>query len=615
MDEYLDLAGKDLTGKGTAVASGILPLPKSDTTWNHLAKNIPSSSFVFSSVHSPAKPQADLKKREQQQDITFGFSLKVCDDYPEVAKAAGLFFTDRTTKKGEQYMYRVEIITLSGAPVSGVGAADEKQSQLFAVQNPAGQFRNRKMRISFDVTQTRDQYAGYIIERSEDSVLFTRVNETLLSFVKSQYETDKRELTYEDSLPRNGKRYWYRVRGYSFFGMEGPPSATIRGKGKEEWNAYPVPDTCYSPDNKRVIISWTMPALSDNSLLEGVVVLRNEKVNGKYASLTKDPIAATTFTDTAASFTNYYLLAAISTEGDTAFSFPVLAQLQDNDPPAIPTELKGVIDTNGIVKLNWAAVASPDLKGYRVFRCNTLREEFAEISDSVITVTVFTDTITLQTLTPDVYYSVRSVDHVWNNSEFSPPMKLRRPDKIAPVSPVIKSIYHTDTTVVLSWINSSSKDITEVHLYRKQPGKEVTLLALKGNDTTSHFVDTSAEAGTVYTYRLVVMDSSGNYSLLVFPQMNFSPRVRPALKNFTGTADLEKRTITLNWDLPSTPVDRVIIYKGKQGEILRSFKTLSGATTQYVDNQLYPGNAYVYRVKAIMKDGVETKLVEIKVVF
>jgi fibronectin type 3 domain-containing protein len=611
LDEYLDLSGQDLTGKGTVIAENVKPLPETDSAWARAKRSIPSAGFVYASLYTPEKSNADPKKRELQQSITYGFSMKVCDDNPSVAKAAGLFFVDRTTKKQEKYIYRIEILNTKYA---GVATADEKLSVLNAVTNPTGQFRNRTMRLSFEVEKTREQYAGYIIERSEDSIHFTRINPVLLSFVKSQYESEKKELVYEDSLAKNGKLYWYRVRGYSFFGMTGPSSAVVRGKGKEEWNAYPVPDTCYSPDNKKVVMQWSLPVLSGETQVKGVCVLRSDKANGVYSPVAKI-ISGNSFTDTGAKFTNYYVLGAISTEGDTAFSFPFLAQLQDNTPPAIPQNITGVIDTNGIVKLTWMAVKEADLKGYRVFRRNASGEEFMEVSDSVITGSSFTDSITLHTLTRDVYYSVRSVDHVWNNSDFSVPAKLKRPDKIAPVTPVLKIIYHTDSTVVLRWINSSSTDILSKKLLRSNGGKSVELKSFTGRDTVTTFADSSAEAGLKYVYSLVVADSSGNKSTLTFPEVNFSPRVRPELKNFNATPDLGKRTITLKWDLPSQPVDRIIIYKGKEGETIRSFKTLSGTSMSYIDNQLYPGNVYMYKVKAVMKDGAESRMSEVRVVW
>jgi hypothetical protein len=610
-DEYLDLSSEELVGKGIVIAGNVKPLPKNDSVWKVLQQSVPASAFVYASLFVSAKPVSDPEKRKQQQNITYGFTMKVCDDHPEVAAAAGLFFTDRTAVKGAQYVYRIEILN---SQYAGTATANEKLSVLHAVSEVSAQFRNRSMRLTFDVNQTRAEYSGYIIERSDDSIHFERVNTELLSFVKSQYETEKHELTFEDFIPRNGTLYWYRVRGFSYFGITGPSSVMVRGKGKEEWTAYPVPDTCYSPDNKNVIVKWSMPPLTGTAQLRSVCVLRSGRVNGKYVTIA-NAVSGNSFTDTAAQFTNYYLLAAVSTEGDTAFSFPFLAQLQDNTPPAVPQQLEATIDTNGIVHLAWRAVTDDHLKGYRVFRCNTLKEEFVEVSDSVVRTPAFTDSVTLQTLTREVYYAVRSVDHVWNNSDFSAPVRLKRPDRIAPVAPLTKAIYHTDSTVVLRWINSSSEDVAAKKLVRTSSHRSVELRAFAGDDTTSLYVDTSAEAGVKYTYSLLVRDSSGNQSVLHFPEMNFSPRVRAAVKNFTATADLEKRTIVLKWELPAQPVDRVIIYKGKEGEAIRSFKTLSGTSSAYTDNQLYPGNTYVYRVKLILKDGSESCMSEVKVVF
>lgn len=224
-------------------------------------------------------------------------------------------------------------------------------------------------------------------------------------------------------------------------------------------------------------------------------------------------------------------------------------------------------------------------------------------------------TLALQTRTGEVYYSARSANRMWNNSDFSVSLKLKRTDQIAPVSPLVKASYHTESTIVVHWINSSSDDIAMKKLVRKSSSEKLALKSFSGADTTTTFIDLSAEPGIIYSYELTIVDSSNNTTVLTFPALNFSPRVRPSLQHFTAVPNLEKRTITLKWDLPSSPVDRFIIYKGKEEESVRSFKTLSGTTSVYIDNQLYTGSYYTYRIRALLKDGSETKMVEVKVQF
>lgn len=621
LDDYFEMTDPALPGRGVVIADKIFPLPKTDSTWTRLQKTTPSSAFVFSGIHTKPKPQSDPKKKAQSENVSFGFAMKICDDEPSVAKAAGLLFVDKSARKGEQYIYRIEFVTPRSDLQKGyeaVVSADEKTSILKAVSKPTVQFRNRKMRLIFDVSSTHEFYSGYIIERSEDGKTFSRINKQLVSFTRSQYETQKKELTFEDSLPQNGKMYWYRIKGYSYFGMEGPASEIVNGTGREDWNCYPIADSAWSADNKTVRINWSWPYIQNTEFkndLKCFVLLRSAKVSGPYVLLATNAGVSEkgNFIDTSAGFSNYYQIIAISIHNDSAATFPFMVQLQDNSPPSAPENVTGKIDTNGRVTLQWNAVKDNALKGYRVFRCNSLREEFVEISDSVITSNSFVDSVTLNTLTKDVFYSVRAVDHVWNNSDFSKPVKLARPDKIAPVKPVMRSIYHSDSTITIAWYSSTSSDVEGHILYRSSQGKQTELLRWTSRDTHSVYIDTSAIAGMKYTYTIEVFDSTGNKSELIFPEYVFASRVRKPVSNFQANPNLEKKIVTLKWDLPEQPVDRFIIYKAKDGEALRSLKTLNGTTNSFVDVQPHPGNVYVYAIRAIMKDGGETKMVSVKV--
>jgi uncharacterized protein len=605
-NEYLDLAGQDLDGKGTLLTDApVMPLPKNDTAWPRLQKENQLNAFLFEAMFTVSKT-ADPKRKAQEEQLKFGMAVKAADLSIETAKAEGLYFEDKDRKPGEVYFYRVRIAGSPDKKYAAVSSADKKPGVLHAPETLSGDFRNKRATLAFDAASTRSEYAGYIIERSDDSIHFSRVNKTLFVFAVSQFERDKTQAVYLDSFPQNEKTYWYRVRGYSYFGFSGPASNTIRGKGKEDWNIFPVMDTLYSPDNKSAVMKWHLPDDSARKNLKTCIVLRGTSAGGPFVKISDDlaGINKSAFTDPIPAFTNYYMICAVSIYHDTGFSFPALLQLQDNDPPPVPQAIKGVVDTNGIVHLSWKNADAPDLKGYRVFRCNSLREEYYEVSDSILADAFFTDSITLHTLTREVFYFVKSVDRMYNNSEASLPCRLKRPDKIAPEAAVALSAVHTDSTVLLRWINSGSDDVMCIELKRNGTVIGSWIKA----DTIGFFTDKFVRPGNLYLYTITVTDSSGNSSVTNFPHVKYQPRVYPALPRFNAIADHEARAIALSWEAPAEEVDRYIIYKAKKGESFRAWKTVNGNTLALTDKELYPGNIYEYRVKAILKNGCETKL-------
>jgi hypothetical protein len=173
----------------------------------------------------------------------------------------------------------------------------------------------------------------------------------------------------------------------------------------------------------------------------------------------------------------------------------------------------------------------------------------------------------------------------------------------------------TDSTIYFSWINSSSDDVMCVELVEKSSSGILHLGSWNGRDTIHSFTRKNLMPEAVYHYSLMVTDSSGNSIETDFPEIKFSPRIIPALKNFSAATDREKRMITLSWEKPPGEVDRYIIYKSKKGEPLRTWKTVDGNSNSVIDKELYPGNIYSYKIKAVMKSGAETKLVELDVVY
>ncbi len=620
-DEYLDMEGQNPEGKGKVITTiPILPLPKTDSTWNKLFRADKINAFVFQMLYEEPNVTGNDPKKEAEAQMKFGFILKACDLSLATAQAQGLYFTDKSIEKGQSYIYRIRLAQLPSnlKHTPGIVSADAKLSVLHSPDKLSGEFRNRKVAISFNISSTRESYAGYIIERSEDSIHYARINNTLLTYSKSQYETTKTELVYQDSFPLNNVTYWYRVRGYSYFGFSGPPSKAIKGKGKEAWILFPEVDTLFSSDEKSISIFWQVPKTNNNSELKGFLVLRSSKAEGPFTILNKTIIDPNRldFKDDQALYSSYYEIAALSIYGDTAFSFPYFFGLPDNNPPPIPENIHGTIDTNGIVHLTWNNVQANDLKGYRVFRCNSMKEELIEVSDSILPTNYFMDTVTIRTLTRTIYYTIRSVDLRYNNSQDAPIYILKRPDKISPVAAVIKSIYQTDTTITFSWINSSSDDVMCFELSRKSSsGKIMSLGNWHGNDTVQFFTDKLLVPGEEYTYTLALTDSAGNKTNTTLPTVRFQPRIYPSLNNISALPDFEKRIICISWETPQQTVDRYVIYKSKKGEALRIWKTIDGNNFSIIDKELYPGNIYHYQIKAIFKSGAESKLSSIDVVY
>ena len=113
---------------------------------------------------------------------------------------------------------------------------------------------------------------------------------------------------------------------------------------------------------------------------------------------------------------NYFTITAVARDGASRVSFPVLVQPLDSLPPAVPSGLKAVIDSNGVVKLSWDANHESDLQGYKVFRALKKDEEAVPLVDSVWFTTSYSDKLSLKTLNKKAYYGVASVDKRFNQS-------------------------------------------------------------------------------------------------------------------------------------------------------------------------------------------------------
>ena len=597
----------------TLNSSPIKPWSQNDEKWTNLLKKNKNAALLYNLLYK-AEPNASSIKKE----MIFSMVLKSCDLYADIATAAGIFFSDSTFNANETYVYKIFLwtATKTGNYTPCIINVNAKEKTKLASLKPIkAKFQNKKAVITLVTAGTEDYYSGFWIERSTDSINFSTVNKAALIQSTTSADVNKTESTYNDSLPENGKKYYYRVRGISYFGELSEPSIIVSGKGKPDFTEYPIIDSTLIIKNKTVLLKFSMPDKYNLNELKGYEIFRSETKKGKFTSISNGFISNKTkeFRDEKPLPNNYYKICAYNLTDDSSFSFTTNARLIDDVPPAIPSGLTGKIDTSGNVSLSWETNKEADLLGYRVFRCNSEKEQPVEITKVILKEPKFTDKISLNTLTKEVYYTLRSVDKIHNNSDYSPLLKLNRPDKIAPVAPLFKQTIYTDSSIQLIWHLSSSNDVATYKLLKSDKAEDnwQVIKEWAGKDSLKNYSDTSISIGKRYKYRLEVYDESKNYSLVNSPSILFQPAFAPKIKTLKGVIDLKQRSITLSWANTMNDVYNYTLYKSKGDEPLRVFETLEAKTDVYNDTELYPNNKYRYAIKATLKSGIETKMSQV----
>ncbi|HXB41499.1 MAG TPA: hypothetical protein VNZ49_13240 [Bacteroidia bacterium] len=611
-DQYME-GGADSVKFKNAVQLNSLPLmpwKKDDERWKSLLAKNKSASFLLASLYS-----SNPKTTFQKQEMIFGMSMKSCDLYKELSVANGLYICYSTFNENEVYVYRVSLwnVPKNIKYTSAIIAVNPKElSALQKIETLNAKFGDRKVILNF-VTKTIKDYAGYWIERSEDSINYKIVNKSPFIRSTTKYDEGKSESVYGDSIPANNKKFYYRIRGISYFGELSKPSNLVSGKGKPDFNEYPFIDSTVIVKNNSVLLKFHMAESFDKSLLKSFFVLRSEKKGGNYTCISKAlPSETILFSDTQPLETNYYKICAINVYNDSSFSMVTYAKLIDETPPAVPVEPTGTIDSNGVIRITWAINTDKDLLGYRVYRCNSLKEQPFELTRKILTQNTFKDSVSLKTLTKEIFYTLRAVDKVYNNSDYSKYCKLIRPDKIKPVAIVFRKITPTDSSIILNWHNSSSNDVKKYKLYKKENSADWKFYKeWLANENRKQFSDSNLIPENSYQYKIETVDESGNNSFTETHFILFKPLFLPGIKNFKSIVSLETRSIELFWELKGKTIYNYTLYKAKANDPLRIYKTLDAKTANFIDKELYPNNKYRYGIKATFNSGAETKLSEV----
>lgn len=577
-----------------------------------MRKNKDNTAFIYNAIfQNKADSKLNPQQKEKQEKMIYDLMLLSCDFDAEIAKACGLFFKDTTITKSNNYTYKIAVYTNSTSLVTkeliSFTVNPTMLSSNLKINELSCKSKNNVCTLKWKAIKYKSNYSGYNIERSEDSLNFIKINTSPVILFSSQFEKNKENIFYSDTMPETNKKYFYKIKGINFFGEESESSNIVTSYSSPTLNSIPLIDSITVIENQNVKLHWRMENIDETMLPKKYILMRCEKDNGIYKVLYSSS-STLSFTDLKPSTSNFYKVGAITFNYDTIYSYSRMATIIDTIPPIVPIGLEATVDVKGNVIIAWKKNKDSDLQGYKLFKANALNEEFVQVNNKFIKDTAFIDKLNLKTLSKNIFYSLAASDNNFNTSERCIAIKVKRPDTIPPSAPILKSAFPGNTGVKLDFILSKSEDIFKHIIFRKNEGDDdfIIVKTLSTKDSSEIYADTTSELGKTYTYKLCAYDEDNNIASSKILNIKYETGYRKKLTTISFSVDRKLKNINLNWDYKENDIEKFVLYRKKENEQLTIIKTVDGKTLSYIDKTPSIGNIYEYRIKAVLYNGAES---------
>lgn len=568
--------------------------------------NAPAAAQVLYGSVAPEQ-RTGLEPADAESNLRWSIATFLADVDADVAQALGLRYVDREVAPGAYYYYRVIALADQGDTAS---VAVDRSAGTYAVPSgPALEAEEGERRVLLKWNaEASSGFTAYWIQRSTDGRAWEELLDRPFVPMRDASQLTMDEHAYADTgITANYRPYRYRVLGIDPFGNASKDAPVITAMGRDR-TPTPAPEMKgAAEENGRMIVRWEQPGTAAD--LRGYRVEKAMGGPSSFFPLHQGLLStnARQFTDTSSMLLagNYYRIAAVDTAGNTSYSLGGYGAAIDSIAPLPPTDLRGRIDTNGVVTVEWKQGKERDLLGYRVFFANQADHAFINLSPAPLAGLTFTDTIPLNTLTKRIHYKVVAVDRNFNHSGYSAMLTLTKPDRVAPVAPLFSDYRATDSTVVLSFVPSSSDDVKEHVLGRKEGGATYTDVArFPVGRMPRTWTDPDARGPAHYMYTLYALDSAGNRSAhtqaIEVHVRGERHDQRP--QGVTATVDASKR-VRLTWQGNAVGVRHFIIHRSRDGGAPMAIGSPKGDAREFFDDRL-PGNGtYTYSVRAALGDG------------
>jgi uncharacterized protein len=567
----------------------------------------------------------DMFSRWSDSEMRFSFAMLAADRSPLAADILALRWVDRQVKKGQSYMYVLEangFTLIAGAPY--VLVANTPADTLYKPQGVSCISGDHYIRLKWSALND-DHFSAYRVERSDDGGVSWQLRSApaFLQTANTDHPDEENDHYYIDSVPENYKTYLYRLSGMDAFGAWSG-GTMAQGKARDLTpNGEPFFTYAQLLPTGGIALAWQVE--KDTLDLAGFDLAVSDNLESGYVPVgNRLPAAQRQFIFTGinpAARSYYFMVTTIDTAGNRHASVPTFIQVVDTIPPAIPLDLAGKIDSNGIVTLFWKHNTEPDLIGYRVYFGNTPQDEFSQITPQAVPQNKYQDTIELNTTTEFIYYRIVAEDKMHNLSLFSPILALQRPDRVPPVTPLMRETGIGARHLRVRWEPSPNIDVVQYVVYRRPGGADTldwTPLGRVHRDSLA-FTDTSAQLEVLYDYSVRALDDAGLYSGYAFPaygRLAFSGQ-GGQVQSLKARYEPAMRAVVLNWQWEENKLPALLrgqeyyffLYRAEgDSELYEKYQQLGSRVRQYTDRGLNTDGNYRYRLKIVYADGKSGEL-------
>lgn len=562
------------------------------------------------------------------EESRYGFSLYAAEQSSLAADILGLRYVDREVKSGETYYYNIKTLTTP----SFLSHAEIDIENTYVPPPPPEGFTlssgDKEIILNWAKEANDNNFSSYRVERSEDNVNWESLTSSPLVFVESD-EIPLGSYGFRDSVGINYKTFYYRLQGYDSFG-EISEAAMVNGQAVDLTPPAPpvITEGEYFAEENKIIIKWQpFPPPED---FTGYWVLMGERDEGKYDTLTLEPLAADVeeFTYSSDSISghraHYFRILVKDYVGNIAQSEPSYVHVPDLIPPELPTDFNGIIGDDGTVSLSWEHSISSDIAGYWIYFANDPNDEFSPVNPEPIEENYYEYQIDERSLNKSIYYMISSEDNSSNRGDLSEILELKRPDKVPPITPFQFQPEGNSQGISISWQRSPSDDVMSYHIYRRMYGSDDDweLVNIASSESDSIFLDTSVTLDVIYEYKMLAEDESGNQSEYTL-ESSSKRSIDPAdikVENFSAQLSEDEKSIILSWSfeppegvIPPDKTYEFVILKSTSANNMDYLAKVSSGTFQYTDTQVpTPLVLYNYAVQVTVNNGVDGELSSIK---